>query len=740
MTEELKIYISAEIGKLKQELNKGKTEIKNLEKETADARKKIDDNFKKLGDGIGKAFSTGCKVAAGALATVAAGATALTKSAIGGFAEYEQLVGGVGKLFAETEEDMANDLKHFTKAEIEAAKASGDWWTAEQEVLANAQKAYKTAGMNANKYMETVTSFSAALIKSTGNNTMEAAMIADTAITDMADNANTFGSSMESIQNAYQGFAKQNYTMLDNLKLGYGGTQEEMERLLKDAEKFSGIKYDISSLSDVYNAIHVIQTEMGVAGATAAEASKTISGSWASTKAAWDNLVTGLANGNADIPKLVANVVASAGDVLANVIPAIKSVIQNIPIAISEISPEAGAAFQAVSDAIMAVLPILKDALSTIFDVIVATINFVSENTGVITAAAIAIGVITTAIGLYNVVAAVKAAMAAAEVTSVWALVAAYAAQAAAMVVAIAPYVLIAAAIAAVIAIIVLCIKHWDDIKEAVSKAMKAIWNFVKEGFDKVKGFFEGIINFVKENWQGLLLFIVNPFAGAFKLLYDNCEGFREMINNLIEKIKGFFSGMWDGLKNGAKNAWEGVKSVFSNITGWFKDKFTAAWTAVKNVFSAGGKIFDGIKDGIVSVFKTVVNAIIRGINKVVSVPFDAINGVLKKLKGIEVLGVKPFKWVTTFSVPKIPELAKGGIVDSATLAVVGERGKEAIMPLENNTEWIDTLAAKINGSNGNVEPTPIILNVDGKIFAQTSIRTINDLTKQTGSLQLNLV
>ena len=697
MTEELKIYISAEIGKFKQEIDKGKEKIKEFRKQVEEASKKNDENFKKLGDGIGKAISTGCKVAAGALATVAAGATALTKSAIGGFAEYEQLVGGVGKLFAETEEDMANSLKHFTQAEIDAWKASGDWWTAEQEVLANAQNAYKTAGMNANKYMETVTSFSAALIKSTGNNTMEAAMIADTAITDMADNANTFGSSMESIQNAYQGFAKQNYTMLDNLKLGYGGTQEEMERLLKDAEKFSGVKYDISSLSDVYNAIHVIQTEMGVAGATAAEASKTISGSWASTKAAWDNLVTGLANGNADIPKLVANVVASAGDVLKNVIPAIKDVIKNIPIAISEISPEAGAAFQAVSDAIMAVLPILKDALSVVFDVIVSTINFVSENTGVIIAAATAIGVITTAIGLYNAVAAVKAAMAAAEVTSVWGLVSAYAAQAVAMAAAIAPYVLIVAAIAAVIAIIVVCIKHWDDIKNAAAKA----WNWIKDTWSK---------------------------AGAW---------FKDTV---VTPIKNFFVGMWDGLKNGAKNAWEGVKNVFSNITGWFRDKFTAAWTAVKNVFSTGGKIFDGIKDGIVSAFKTVVNAIIRGINKVIAVPFNAINSVLKKIKSVEVLGIKPFKWVNTFTVPSIPELAKGGIVDSATLAVVGERGKEAIMPLENNTEWIDTLASKINGSNGNTKPIPIVLNVDGKVFAQTTINTLNDLTKQTGSLQLNLM
>lgn len=669
MSEELKIYISAEIGKFKQEIDKGKEKIKEFRKQVEEASKKNDENFKKLGDGIGKAISTGCKVAAGAVATVAASITALTKSAIGGFAEYEQLVGGVDTLFKES---------------------SG-------KVQKYAEDAFKTAGMSANEYMSTVTGFSASLLQSLGGDTSKAADVANMALGDMSDNANKMGTSMESIQFAYQGFAKQNYTMLDNLKLGYGGTQEEMKRLLKDAEKFSGQKYDISSLNDVYQAIHVIQNEMGITGTTAKEASATISGSWGSTKAAWDNLVTGLANGNADIPKLVADVVSSAGDVLANVIPAIKSVIQNIPKAISEISPEAGAAFQTVSDAIMAVLPILKDVLTTTFDVIVSVINFVRENTGIITAAAVAIGVITTAIGAYNAVAAIKAAMAAAEVTTVWGLVSAYAAQAVAMMAAIAPYVLVVAAIAAVIAIIVVCIKHWDDIKEAAGKA----WNWIKDTWSK---------------------------AGAW---------FSEKV---VTPIKNFFVGMWDGLKNGAKNAWEGVKSVFSNITGWFRDKFTAAWTAVKNVFSTGGKIFDGIKDGIVSAFKTVVNAIIRGINKVIAVPFNAINSVLKKIKSVEVVGIKPFKWVNTFTVPSIPELAKGGIVDSATLAVVGERGKEAIMPLENNTEWIDTLASKINGRSGNEKPTPIILNVDGKVFAQTTINTLNDLTKQTGSLQLNLM
>ena len=158
-------------------------------------------------------------------------------------------------------------------------------------VKKNAEEAYRTAGLSANEYMENVTSFSASLLSSLSGDTKEAAKVADMAMVDMSDNANKFGTDMTAIQNAYQGFAKENYTMLDNLKLGYGGTKSEMERLLADAEKFSGVRYDISNLNDVYEAIHVIQDNLGVTGTTAKEASSTFSGSFASMKAAAKNLL-----------------------------------------------------------------------------------------------------------------------------------------------------------------------------------------------------------------------------------------------------------------------------------------------------------------------------------------------------------------------------------------------------------------------------------------------------------------
>lgn len=224
------------------------------------------------------------------------------KGAFDNYANFEQLSGGVETLF----KDSADTVMQY------------------------AENAYQTAGLSANQYMETVTSFSASLLQSLDGDTEAAAKAADMAITDMADNANKMGTSMESIQNAYQGFAKQNYTMLDNLKLGYGGTKEEMERLLADASKLSGVEYDISSYADIVEAIHVVQTEMGITGTTAREASETISGSVAATKAAWQNLLTGIADENADMDQLIDNFINSAVTAGENILPRIGQIMTGL--------------------------------------------------------------------------------------------------------------------------------------------------------------------------------------------------------------------------------------------------------------------------------------------------------------------------------------------------------------------------------------------------------------------------
>lgn len=293
-------------GNIKDNETKLKESTKAVDQFT-DAEKGAGSETLKLGDLIkanltSEVIIAGVKGLANAMKSVASGLVNIGKEAIKNYADYEQLIGGVETLFKES-------------ADV---------------VEGYANNAYKTAGLSANEYMETVTSFSASLLQSLDGDTAKVAEVSNMAVTDMADNANKMGTSMSMIQSAYQGFAKQNYTMLDNLKLGYGGTKTEMERLLADATKISGVKYDISSLNDVYQAIHVIQGELGITGTTAKEASTTISGSLNSMKSAWQNLLTGIADDNADFEGLIGNFVESIMTFADNIVPRIEIVMDGL--------------------------------------------------------------------------------------------------------------------------------------------------------------------------------------------------------------------------------------------------------------------------------------------------------------------------------------------------------------------------------------------------------------------------
>lgn len=324
---------------------------------------------------IGTAAGAGMKLAAKG-ATVAAGAIAtLSTMAVKTYADYEQLVGGVETLFGAGGKSLVEYVNAVGKYSPEISAQYNDLMAAQNKVMADADEAYKTAGLSANDYMETVTSFAAALNSSLGGNTQKSAEYANMAVVDMADNANKMGSSMESIQNAYQGFAKQNYTMLDNLKLGYGGTKTEMERLLADASKISGKKFDLSSYADVVEAIHTIQTEMGITGTTAEEAEHTISGSANAMKAAWTNWLTGLGNSKADIGKLTTQLIDSAKTVLANVMPVVKQVLTTLGDVISNDAPaiiEEGLSY--ILDAAPQLLEMGGQLISSIVDGIIANL------------------------------------------------------------------------------------------------------------------------------------------------------------------------------------------------------------------------------------------------------------------------------------------------------------------------------------------------------------------------------
>lgn len=268
-------------------------------------------DIKSLSRKIGSMAKTSATAIAGMVATATTAVATLAGLSVKQYAEYEQLTGGVETLF----------------------KNSSD------KVMEYANNAYKAAGMSANEYMNTITGFAASLLQGLGGDTEKAAKIGNMAVEDMADNANKMGTAIENIQNAYQGFAKQNYTMLDNLKLGYGGTKEEMQRLLVDAQKLTGIKYDISNFSDIIEAIHAIQNEMGITGTTAKEAASTIEGSLSMTKSAWNNLLTGMADDNADFDKLVDNLVNSVGTLGENLLPRIEIAINGIGKLIDKLLP-----------------------------------------------------------------------------------------------------------------------------------------------------------------------------------------------------------------------------------------------------------------------------------------------------------------------------------------------------------------------------------------------------------------
>lgn len=776
------------------EANQGIDETTDKAEDAAGKVKDLGDEGDRTEGKLGKAFSKMSSAAVAVGKTIATGlavastaVVAVGKAAISSYADYEQLVGGVETLFDESS----------------------------ATVIANAQNAYKTAGMSANEYMETVTSFSASLLQSLGGDTKAAADKADMAITDMSDNANKMGTSIEMIQNAYNGFAKQNYTMLDNLKLGYGGTKEEMQRLLDDASKLSGIEYDISSYSDIVDAIHIVQNEMGITGTTAKEASSTISGSLASAKASWQNLLTGIADGNQDVGGLITQFFDSIVTVADNIVPRIAQVMGTLPQLITDLVPKLltkvselidillpvvvdGAVsllnaivqvlpqlvtsilnalpalisgieqvFYAIVDALPQLMTVICEALPVLIpqlvdalvnmivylathiaeiiqplidnlpEIIIAIVNALMDNLP-----ALIEGTVQLVIGIVQAIPQIIMALIEALPTVIQSILEGLWNALPLLLEGIISIVgEIGTAIWDILSGFFTALGEWfgglwESIKtifapvvEWFGNLFSTIWNSIVSVFSTVGSWvYDNIIapvaNFFKGLWEGIvsafhtvidpwieiikraatLVYntIIVPIKNFFTDLWNSIVGIFSKVSgwftdNIATPIKNIFSNIWNAMKNGASNAWEGIKSVFSKVTDWFKNIFSKAWQAVKNVFSTGGKIFDGIKDGIVNAFKTVVNAIIRGINKVIKVPFDGINWALEKIRGINILGVEPFGWISTINTPQIPELEKGGVLKKGQVGLLEGKGDEAVVPLEKNTGWIRNVATQIH-------------------------------------------
>ena len=341
---------------------------------------------------------------------------------------------------------------------------------------------------------------------------------------------------------------------------------------------------------------------------------------------------------------------------------------------------------------------VIASVLSAIGD----ALKWISDNgvaMAILEAIAITIGLVAAAFGIYNVAIAVATA-----VTGAFGAV---------MAVVTSPIFLVAAAIAAVIAIIIICVKYWDEIKEAASKCwegIKNVWNTVCDWFDTniiqpIKDFFTGlwdgiknifttVVDWIKDNWKALLLILVNPFAGAFKLIYDNCEGFKNIVDNVVKAIKNFFVNLWTSIKN-----------IFSSVGTWFKDVFTKAWNGIKTAFSSVGSFFSGIWDSIKKIFSkvgstigdAVSGAFKNAINWVLDKAISLINGFIKGINfAIGIINKIPGVEIKKIDLLEAPKLAKGGITTGSTLANIGEAGREAVLPLENNLGYLDKFAEKI--------------------------------------------
>lgn len=325
-----------------------------------------------VASGLGSAIKTTAK---GASVAIGAGVTAvgaLVTGSVKAFADFQQLTGGVETLFGAGGQSLEDYAAGIGKSVDAASSEYNKLMASQQAVFDNANKAYETAGLSANAYMETVTSFSASLLQSLGGDTQKAASVADQAIIDMADNANKMGTSMDMIQNAYQGFAKQNYTMLDNLKLGYGGTKEEMQRLLTNAGKLANTKFDISSYADIIEAIHVIQNDMGITGTTANEAATTISGSAASMKAAWGNMLVSLTTGGDNFNKSIDALVQTTTTFARNVLPAVTGALSGVGHLIESLAPMIA---QELPGLVATVLPSLVNAAQSLVSGLITGIS-----------------------------------------------------------------------------------------------------------------------------------------------------------------------------------------------------------------------------------------------------------------------------------------------------------------------------------------------------------------------------
>lgn len=542
------------------------------------------ENVETLSGKFKHGLAAAAKVGAAAVGAAATGIAALTKNALNNYAEYEQLVGGVDTLFKDS-----------------SAKV--------QEYAANA---YKTAGLSANEYMDTVTSFSASLLQSLGGDTEAAADMANVAITDMADNANKMGTDMASIQNAYQGFAKQNYTMLDNLKLGYGGTKEEMQRLINHANELNASQgkytdYSIESYADIVSAIHDVQVEMGIYGTTAKEASTTIQGSVSSMKSAWSNLLVGIADDNADFKTLTEQFVDSLVTVGENIIPRINVILGGIsqlvtsasttiiPMVITTITDNLPALLQSAVALVGALGHGIIDSLPAItqaaIDILFSLANGLIENLptlidGIVQVTLTIVQMLTSPDFLTQLIeTAILLIMTLANglIDAIPQLIAAIP-------------LIIGNLLAAIIAELPSIIQMGIDLLFAlVDGIIQCIPQLVAAVPTLIIAFINGIVNNLDKIILAAPQIIVSLITGIIGAIPELIAAVPRVIAAIVDTIRNYdWSSIGRNIVQGLK---DGIAGMWDNIKNWFNDKVNSLVGGVKRILGihSPSKVFAGI-------------------------------------------------------------------------------------------------------------------------------------------------
>lgn len=717
------------------EYEKGLTES---EKKAYHTGQKIGDGLKTLGGGavsavkaIGTVGSAALKVGTTAVKgiSMAVGATSaaltpIVKQAVSAYGEQQQLVGGMETLYKDSADTM---IKY-------------------------ANEAYKTAGMSANEYMRTATESSAAMINALGGDTAKAAEKTNMAIIDMSDNANKMGTDIQSLQNAYRGFSRGNFLMLDNLALGFSGTKEGMQQLLDKAEELSGVKYDISSYADIVDAIHVVQTEMGITGTTSAEAADTISGSIGSMKAAWENLLAGLGSGQ-DISPLIDNLVNSVEGAVKNLLPVVERALNGVVSLISQLAP------------------VIAEKLPPLINELLPTL--ISAATSLITTLAQSLPTLIQALlpPLIEGVTAIFIAIAQNLPQIVTALVEQLP-------------IIISAIVQAIVALA-------PALLQAGVALFQSLWAGFSGAFPEASGNISDFINRIKEAWEGLkqaFSAIVEYLRPIFEAISGYLSAFWELVSTIVGLISDYirgkfeensafitafldyfkmiFAGAWEFIKGSVSTALSAIqiiittvfgvlKGIFQVFTAVLKGDWQGAWDAIKNTVQVAKdgilKIFTTLKDGLFNTFHNIISAmktwgsdmidnLISGIKEKIGAVKDAIGGVAETIASYihfsepDVGALSNFH---TYAPDMMREFAKG-ITENADLIANAVNKSFDIEPYINAS--YNNKRGNYDMSNNvvdraNVQPVNVTVRLEGdagKLF--TAMRTENDIfTKANG-------